>query len=77
MAGLYTVRSRAMQVFFHFWAFFYFMLGSAAFLSTAFDPLLTQNAKKAGSAGRKQWRNPPSGRWQTAQIGAETAPILL
>ena len=45
-----------MQVFFHFWAFFYFMLGSAAFLSTAFDPLLTQNAKKAGSAGRKQWK---------------------
>jgi hypothetical protein len=30
------------------------MLGSAAFLSAASDPLLTQNPKKAGRAGRKQ-----------------------
>ena len=45
-----------MQVFFSFWAFFYFMLGSAAFLPTASDPLLTQNPKKAGRAGRKQWK---------------------
>ena len=32
------------------------MLGSAAFLPTASDPLLTQNPKKAGRAGRKQWK---------------------
>ena len=32
------------------------MLGSAAFLPTAFDPLLTQNPKKAGRAGLKQWK---------------------
>ena len=43
-----------MQVFFHFWAFFYFMLGNAAFLPTAPDPLLTQNPKKAGRVGWKQ-----------------------
>ena len=39
---------------FHFWAFFYFMLGSAAFLPTASDPVLTQNG--TGRAGRKQWK---------------------
>ena len=30
------------------------MLGCAAFLPTAPDPVLTQNPKKAGRAGRKQ-----------------------
>jgi len=30
------------------------MLGSAAFLAAASDPLLTQNPKKAGRSGRKQ-----------------------
>ena len=30
------------------------MLSSAAFLPTAPDPVLTQNPKKAGRAGRKQ-----------------------
>ena len=48
-------RPRAAQVFFHFLAFlalfgiFHFMLGSAAFLPTASDPVLTQNPKKAES----------------------------
>ena len=32
------------------------MLGSAAFLTTVFDPLLTQNGIGAGRAGRKQWK---------------------
>ena len=42
---------------FHFWGFeanFFGVIGSAAFLPTASDPLLTQNPKKAGRAGRKQ-----------------------
>ena len=41
---------------FSFFSIFHFMLGSAAFLSTAFDPVLTQNPKKAGRAGRKKWK---------------------
>ena len=63
---------------FHFWAFeanFFGVIGSAAFLPTASDPLLTQNPKKAGRAGRKKMENPPSERRQTAQIGAEMTPI--
>ena len=32
------------------------MLGSAAFLPTAPDPVLTQNGIGTGRAGRKQWK---------------------
>ena len=52
----YTAAHIRRKCFFHFLTFFHLMLGSAAFLPTVFDPLLTQNPKKAGIVGRKQWK---------------------
>ena len=48
-----------MQVFFLFLDFganFFGVTDNAAFLPAASDPLLTQNPKKTGRAGRKHWK---------------------
>ena len=57
------------DIFWHFLAFFHFMLGSAAFLPTASDPLLTQNGIKqawlAGNNGKSAERTAVKSRNQS------------